>query len=148
MQRAANHICLREWLTRSVGEEKARLTNSHELSEQISKRAANVNLSVCLFGFWFLSVRFPARLLDCNRAAVRREMAHFQPKGFANSESGPSQKCVQHLILAVRLFNDGTHSFFVKDRLFLIFDERNVEEFILPLARKQFFAVVVEGRGY
>ena len=89
----------------------------------------------------------PAGLLDGNRATVCGKMPYFQSKGFTNSETSSGQECVQDLILTVCLFNDGAHSFCGEGWLFLILNDGQVYELIVPLAWEQLFPVVINGRG-
>ncbi len=72
-------------------------------------------------------------------------MPYLKPKCFTYSETRPGQKCIQDLILTGRLFDDICHNVLSEGWLFLILDDRQIYELVVPLAWKQLFAKAIDG---
>jgi len=70
-------------------------------------------------------------------------MLYFESKHFANSQACCRQQDVQDLILTARSLSDGVESLDRKDRLISVFNQRQVNECVVPLSRKQLLAVFV-----
>jgi hypothetical protein len=152
MQSAPQEICLREEVPLPIVKKKTGGTVSDVGFEQCRELGAEINVSAPGIGLEkVFQLCSPDLLANVERSEVLGDMlVDLKPDRFPNAESRSTQQGTEHLSVPFGMGENPRDDFAgeVRRVLFAPVHHRHVDEVVIPFAREELFAFLVDSRSH